>query len=226
VLAAQRDRYLPLRVIREQLDAIDNGARRSRGDHGERVVGLAPLPVASVPPQPRGEVGDPRLTREQLIERSGLDEAGVRDLEAVRAAAARTERLLRRRGPDRGQGRRPAGRVRAEGRHLRPTGPPPTGRWACSPSSSRRWRSRPRSAAGNRRLRLCTSWPRSAPSCTVPGPAGPAGRPRGLVPLWRWSRGHAALSESTLRARHLRPRACTVQREHEQPWVRRLRCAS
>jgi DNA-binding transcriptional MerR regulator len=73
VLAAQRDRYLPLRVIREQLDALD---------HGERVVGLAPLPPpVPIPPQPRGEVGDPRLTREQLIERSGLDEAGVRDLE-------------------------------------------------------------------------------------------------------------------------------------------------
>lgn len=74
VLAAQRDRYLPLRVIREQLDAID---------HGDRIVGLpasAPPPPA-IPPQPRGGVGDPRLTREQLIERSGLDEAGVRDLE-------------------------------------------------------------------------------------------------------------------------------------------------
>ena len=35
VLTAQRDRYLPLRVIREQIEALDRG---------ERVVGLPPLP--------------------------------------------------------------------------------------------------------------------------------------------------------------------------------------
>jgi DNA-binding transcriptional MerR regulator len=100
VLAAQRDRYLPLRVIRDQLAALDRG---------ERVVGLpAPTPTAAVPapaaspdrpspvpvprvvpaepptPSPvpaRGELADARLTRSQLTERSGLDEAGLVDLE-------------------------------------------------------------------------------------------------------------------------------------------------
>ncbi len=98
VLAAQRDRYLPLRVIREQIDAMERG---------ERVVGLAPAPTAptataprppvsrppaptaSVPtppaayvvPQVRVELGDSRLTRAQLAERSGLDEARLEDLE-------------------------------------------------------------------------------------------------------------------------------------------------
>jgi DNA-binding transcriptional MerR regulator len=99
VLTAQRDRYLPLRVIREQIEALDRG---------ERVVGLAPLssppsapapplvsaPVpASVPavprvapvapaPAPRTDFADnTRLTREQLAERSGLDEPGLVDLE-------------------------------------------------------------------------------------------------------------------------------------------------
>src|SRR5215468_6047623 len=47
VLTAQRDRYLPLRVIREQIEALDRG---------ERVVGLpTPLsapPSPSVPPLP------------------------------------------------------------------------------------------------------------------------------------------------------------------------------
>jgi DNA-binding transcriptional MerR regulator len=38
VLAAQRDRYLPLRVIREQIEATDRG---------ERVVGLTPPPAPS-----------------------------------------------------------------------------------------------------------------------------------------------------------------------------------
>jgi DNA-binding transcriptional MerR regulator len=99
VLTAQRDRYLPLRVIREQIEALDRG---------ERVVGLAPLPSppsapapplvsapvpASVPavprvapvapaPAPRTDFADnTRLTREQLAERSGLDEPGLVDLE-------------------------------------------------------------------------------------------------------------------------------------------------
>src|SRR6478752_5684979 len=43
VLTAQRDRYLPLRVIREQIEALDRG---------ERVVGLAPLPSPPAVPAP------------------------------------------------------------------------------------------------------------------------------------------------------------------------------
>jgi DNA-binding transcriptional MerR regulator len=114
VLAAQRDRYLPLRVIREQIAATDRG---------ERVVGLPAVPpppfttpppfattVTSIAPvQPssrddvayltaddltamptsatatvparRGELGEARLTRTELSQRSGLDEAGLVDLE-------------------------------------------------------------------------------------------------------------------------------------------------
>jgi len=83
VLAAQRDRYLPLRVIREQLDEMERG---------ERVVGPAPAPpaptasmptspAAAVVPQVRVELGDSRLTRAELAERSGLDDAGLEDLE-------------------------------------------------------------------------------------------------------------------------------------------------
>jgi DNA-binding transcriptional MerR regulator len=99
VLTAQRDRYLPLRVIREQIEALDRG---------ERVVGLAPLPVppsvpvpvsspsvssvslvssvpsvpsVPAPAPPRVDFTDARLTRDQLSERSGLDEAGLVDLE-------------------------------------------------------------------------------------------------------------------------------------------------
>jgi DNA-binding transcriptional MerR regulator len=112
VLAAQRDRYLPLRVIREQIAATDRG---------ERVVGLpTPLSAPSVPAPParplppaqrpptapetapataamperpgpfatdtsrlgvRADFNDQRLTRSQLCDRSGLDEAGLVDLE-------------------------------------------------------------------------------------------------------------------------------------------------
>ena len=63
VLGAQRDRYLPLRVIREQLLAEERG---------DAVIG-SPTTVA--------EVGEARLTREQLRQRSGLDDAGLDDLE-------------------------------------------------------------------------------------------------------------------------------------------------
>lgn len=117
ILAAQRDRYLPLRVIREQIEAMDRG---------ERVVGMPPppappevvsfvttgapsptspssttpssttslapafppaSPATAVPgggaaaPAQRGELGDTRLSRSELSERSGLDEAGLVDLE-------------------------------------------------------------------------------------------------------------------------------------------------
>jgi DNA-binding transcriptional MerR regulator len=84
ILAAQRDRYLPLKVIRAELDAMDRG--------------LDPATVAGPPtPAPRivaGPDGVPdagffakdrsrlRLTREQLAERSGLDDATLDALES------------------------------------------------------------------------------------------------------------------------------------------------
>jgi len=63
ILAAQRDRYLPLRVIREQVAALDRG---------DRVVGLGEL---------RPDFVESRLSRAQLGEKSGLDEEGLTDLE-------------------------------------------------------------------------------------------------------------------------------------------------
>jgi len=48
VLAAQRDQYLPLRVIKEQLDALDRGEElpgRRGGTGGREPVGTAPLPA-------------------------------------------------------------------------------------------------------------------------------------------------------------------------------------
>ena len=69
VLAAQRDRYLPLRVIREQLEAAERG---------ERVLGSlldGPTTSGGV-----AEVTEAWLSREQLRARSGLDDAGVAEL--------------------------------------------------------------------------------------------------------------------------------------------------
>jgi DNA-binding transcriptional MerR regulator len=77
VLAAQRDQYLPLRVIREQLAAGDQSAGpslRPVQDPGE------PVPV------------QPWLTRAELLTRSGLTDPVLAELEAhglVRARAGR-----------------------------------------------------------------------------------------------------------------------------------------
>ena len=73
VLAAQRDQYLPLRVIKEHLEALDRGE---------------PLPAApggpgSVPPPPavdtEGEAEVPALTAEQFARAAGLEPAQLAD---------------------------------------------------------------------------------------------------------------------------------------------------
>jgi DNA-binding transcriptional MerR regulator len=96
VLAAQRDHYLPLRVIREQLTALDRGgpaaevARAALAggpgpDATSAVVGLAPrrpalLPVDD-PAVPAPEAAELRLTRTDLLARSGLAEPVLAELE-------------------------------------------------------------------------------------------------------------------------------------------------
>lgn len=75
VLTAQRDQYLPLRVIREQL----NGA--ARGD--EPLARSRPALVAvgsSEAPEP---AGDARVPRADLVERTGVDEAMLAELEQL-----------------------------------------------------------------------------------------------------------------------------------------------
>lgn len=63
VLSAQRDHYLPLRVIRGHLDAIDRGEDPS-------LPSVTPIDAA------RGHV-----TRKQLLDEAGIDEARLRQLE-------------------------------------------------------------------------------------------------------------------------------------------------
>jgi len=79
VLAAQRDQYLPLKVIKDHLDAIDRGL--------EPAVPQARLPGAaeSAPdaPAPRDfAVGaEVRMTRNELIAHSGLTATSLAELE-------------------------------------------------------------------------------------------------------------------------------------------------
>jgi DNA-binding transcriptional MerR regulator len=79
ILAAQRDHYLPLRVIKERLEAADRGqdpdepAAVPDGARGPR--GL--VAAGSV----RDDHGDVRLTRRQLIDAAGIDGAVLTELE-------------------------------------------------------------------------------------------------------------------------------------------------
>ena len=92
VLEVQREHYVPLRVIREHLDQMDRGqtppslgvVRQPDGPaSGPAAVGLPPPPAA--PRQPL------RLTRQELLEASGLTEAALAELE-------RTQIVLPKRG--------------------------------------------------------------------------------------------------------------------------------
>jgi DNA-binding transcriptional MerR regulator len=93
VLTAQRDHYLPLRVIREQLAALDEGPPATGPAPAERVDTvnnrpdgnrLRPALVAVVPTQPTEVSADPadlRLSRHDLLARAGLTEATLAALE-------------------------------------------------------------------------------------------------------------------------------------------------
>ena len=70
ILTAQRDQYLPLRVIKDQLDAVEEEGSGQPG----RYPALADRPTG--PAHPAGP-----LTRRELLEATGLDEAQLAELE-------------------------------------------------------------------------------------------------------------------------------------------------
>lgn len=81
VLATQRDHYLPLRVIREHLDAIDRGLEPPAlpGDRPR-----VPRSADDELPGPRALVpagGELRLTREELVEGAGIDDSLLEQIE-------------------------------------------------------------------------------------------------------------------------------------------------
>src|SRR5688572_4586107 len=72
VLAAQRDQYLPLRVIKEHLEALDRGEPLPAGAGGP----------GTVPPPPAAgddETGVPPLTPEQFARAAGLEPEQLAD---------------------------------------------------------------------------------------------------------------------------------------------------
>ena len=88
VLRAQRDRYLPLKVIREELAAMDRGELPS-----ENVEVPAPpsAPAPEVPEQRRQSSGNQRqlFTRRELLSESGLGEAALLELERLKVISHR-----------------------------------------------------------------------------------------------------------------------------------------
>ncbi|MGH3818367.1 MAG: transcriptional regulator FtsR [Pseudonocardiaceae bacterium] len=87
VLAAQRDHYLPLRVIKEHLDALDRGELEQSSDlRWPR----APRPLASAPPGSAtesdgsadlGSLDAVRMTQEELLTAAGIGIAVLTELE-------------------------------------------------------------------------------------------------------------------------------------------------
>jgi DNA-binding transcriptional MerR regulator len=92
VLSAQRDHYLPLRVIKEHLDALDRGleppALASNGPRVPRALVAAeglPSPDSFLP-----DVSEIRLSRRELLEAAGLEEEQLAQLEQYGLVAPRS----------------------------------------------------------------------------------------------------------------------------------------
>lgn len=81
VLTAQRDQYLPLRVIKENLDAIDRGLEPAARPGGVATPRLATVDGEFAPGHFSGE-SDLRLSRSELLESSELTEEQLTEVES------------------------------------------------------------------------------------------------------------------------------------------------
>jgi DNA-binding transcriptional MerR regulator len=93
VLAEQRDHYLPLRVIKEHLDAIDRGLEPPEGGPGTALRrGPRTLVAAEGLPGPDAFLPEPsevRLSREELLASAGLEPEQLDQLEQFGLLARR-----------------------------------------------------------------------------------------------------------------------------------------
>jgi DNA-binding transcriptional MerR regulator len=90
VLLAQRDQYLPLRVIKENLDAMDRGLQPAGGNDkvARPALGLATVDgeLSATNFAPSSEM---RLSREELVSASGLADGALTELESFGLIAIR-----------------------------------------------------------------------------------------------------------------------------------------
>lgn len=90
ILRTQRDHYLPLKVIRENLERMDQGLEPSPVTEAEPLEQVRPVVVSpSAEAQPQQSKRAMRLTRRQLLEVSGLPEATLIELERQRIITPR-----------------------------------------------------------------------------------------------------------------------------------------
>ena len=92
VLSAQRDHYLPLRVIKEHLDAIDRGLEPPQAGAGGPRVPRALVAAEGLPgPEAfRTDATEVRLSRSELLAAAGLQEAQLEQLEQYGLLGPRT----------------------------------------------------------------------------------------------------------------------------------------
>ena len=88
VLLTQRDQYLPLRVIKENLDALDRGLEPAKVSGGVPVPRLATVD-GELAPANFAENTDMRLSREELLKASGMSEVQLVELESYGLIAPR-----------------------------------------------------------------------------------------------------------------------------------------
>ncbi len=89
VLTAQREHYLPLRVIKQHLDALDRGLEAPASGERPRIPGGvlgAEVPGAAAFGPDASEL---RLSRDELLQASGLDAAQLTELEQFGLVAPR-----------------------------------------------------------------------------------------------------------------------------------------
>ncbi len=91
VLTSQRDQYLPLRVIKDNLDAIDRGLEPPAVNGGTaRVPSLVPRDGLPGPEHFRPDASELRLSRRELMDAAGLDGGQLDQLEAYGLLAPRS----------------------------------------------------------------------------------------------------------------------------------------
>lgn len=82
VLQAQRDQYLPLKVIKDNLDAMDRGLQPATpGGVARPTIALATID-GEMAPSAFAEVNEMRLSREELLKNSGLSDDQLVELES------------------------------------------------------------------------------------------------------------------------------------------------
>ena len=89
VLLAQRDQYLPLKIIKDNLDAMDRGLAPTTISGVPRpALGLATID-GEMAPSAFAEVSEMRLSRDELLKNSGLSDDQLVELESYALIAPR-----------------------------------------------------------------------------------------------------------------------------------------